>query len=332
MAALNGTKHRVLTLTVALVIVAWGTVGFYQRLNSGFSGGLYDPEYRVPAVRRGGLAEKSGFKAGDRVISVEGRPVEQLGMESRWPRSLAPRIGESRRFVVERNGRRIPIDVVYPPPSAGAVSTRTAAALVGLAFLGFGLWAYFTVRTRHARTLAHVGLAAGVAMSLGLGPNLGTLDGVQSHISTASTVLMFILLLRFFVTFPRRKAVSDSRVAAWAVYGGWGCLLVFLVVELIVHPALYYTTGSVAYPLMLAYAILTLAAISHTVVKTPRTELRESGMYLILIGLLMSIVAAAATIASGLKPPAWAYALMIAAIPLTMALAVRRQARLMPLS
>jgi hypothetical protein len=200
--------------------------------------------------------------------------------------------------------------------------------LVGAAFLGFGLWAFLTVQTRHARTLAYIGLAAGVGAFLGLGPHLGSWNGVQGHISTAADVLMFILLLRFFVTFPASKAVSESRIAAWLVYGAWGCLLVFLLVELIVHPALYYTTGSVASPLILAYVILIIAAITHTVVKGPRAEVRESGMDWILGGFLVVVVARASTFALPVNLPGWTDAILIAAIPLSMALAVRKQARL----
>ena len=314
-------------LATALVITAWGAAGFFQGLNSGFSGGLYDPEYVVPGVMPGGPAERSGLREGDRVISVEGTPAAQLGMESRWPRRLAPRIGESRRFVVERKGEQIPIHVVYGPPPPDAVNNRLGAALVGLAFLGLGLWAFFTAGTPPARTLAHIGLAAGVAMSLGLGPNLGVWNGLQGHVSMASGVLMCILLLGFFVTFPRPKPVSESRLAACAIYGAWGCLLAFLVVELIVHPVLYYATGSVAFPLMLVYGILILVAITHTVVKTPRAEMRESGMNLILGGVLVTIVATVLGAFSGLNPPGWIYSLAITATPLGMALAVRKQAR-----
>jgi hypothetical protein len=142
MGVLNMGRERAWMLASTLIIIAWGSIGLYQGLNAGFSGGLYDPEYRVPDVRRGGVAERSGFRPGDRVISVEGRPVEELGMESRWPRSLVPRAGESRRFVVDRNGVRIPIDVTFPSPFAAAVSNRINAALIGLAWLGCGLWAF----------------------------------------------------------------------------------------------------------------------------------------------------------------------------------------------
>ncbi len=319
--------QRALMFAGAVVVTVWGSVGLYQGLNTGFSGGLYDPEYRIPAVRRGGLADKAGFKPGDRVISVEGRPVEELGMEARWPRSLVPRIGESRRFVVDRNGERIAVDVVFPAPIAAAVNNRISALLVGLAFLGCGLWTFLTVHDRHACTLAHIGLAAGVAAFLDLGPQLGSWNGVRGHISTAAAALMFILMLRFFVTFPTSKAVSESRTAAWLVYGTWGCLLAFLLAELITHPVLYYTTGSVVGPLNLAYGILILAAITHTVLKGSRTEMRESGMYWILGGFLVAIAGTVLASVLPLNLPGWTYAILSAAIPLSMTLAVRRHAR-----
>ncbi len=145
---------------------------------------------------------------------------------------------------------------------------------------------------------------------------------------TAATVLLWILLLRFFITFPKPKPVGESRLTVWAVYGAWGCLLAILVAELIVHPVLYYTTGSVASLLMLVYGLLVFVAIAHTVVTSPRAELRKSGMNLILGGFLVAIVGIGLTFAPGLEVPGWTVALSILAIPLAMALAVRRQARL----
>jgi hypothetical protein len=328
MDALTLRRRRLLLLAAAVGLTGWGSFGLYRGLRSGFSGGLYDPEYRVPGVRPGGSADKAGFKAGDRVLSVEGRPVEEIGMESRWPRSLAPRIGQSHRFVVERKGEKVTLNYVYGPPLRAAVNNRIQAALVGLGFLSIGLWAFFTLGTSSALALAHIGLAAGVAASLGLGPNLGVWNGVQGHVSMASSVLMYILMLRFFVVFPIRKRISESRLAAGAIYGAWGGLLAFLAAELIVHPALYYSTGSVAYPLMLIYGLLILAAIAHTVLKSSRAQLRDSGMIWILGGLLVAIAGIAPAFVPGLSVPGWVYVVSILAIPLTMALAVRRHARL----
>lgn len=319
---------------LSLVLVTWGSSGLYQGIHSGFTGGLYDPEYKVPGVYPGGLADRSGFKVGDRIISVDGTPVEQLGMESRWPRRMTTSIGQSRRFIVERGGERIPIDVVYPAPSAPAVNNRIGAFLGGIAFLACGLWAIRTAGTAPARTLAHAGVASGAAMAFGLGPNLGSWNGVQDHVGTAASLLNWILMLRFFMLFPEPKRISHSRLAWGLIYGVWIGLIGFLVAELIVHPRLYYTTGSVTGPLMLFYGILILAAILHTFKKTSRSDLSQSGMYLILGGLLLTfaltLIAMAASLAFRLSLPTWVSGLLFIPIPLTMALAVRRQARRHP--
>ena len=162
---------------------------------------------------------------------------------------------------------------------------------------------------------------------MGLGPNLGSWNGVQGHVGTASSVLMYILLLRFFVTFPKVKRVSQSRLAAWLAVGAWACVVAFLIAELAVHPVLYYTTGSVVSPLMLAFGILIFAAIVHTLVRTPRAELHEFGMYLIVGGLVVALVGTQSAFIPGISLPGWVYSLPIAAIPLAMALAVRKEAR-----
>jgi hypothetical protein len=175
--------------------------------------------------------------------------------------------------------------------------------------------------------LNHIGLAAGVGASAGLGPNLGSWNGVQGHVSTAASALLLILLLRFFVTFPVSKAVSRSRLAAWIVYGTWGCLVAFLLVELAVHPALYYSTGTVTAPLSAGYVLLIAAALVHTFWKGPAATLRASGMYWVLGGLVLAIVGMVVTQAVAGGAWVWIQTVPILAIPLSMALAVRRHAR-----
>jgi hypothetical protein len=317
-------------LGAGVALAAWGAVGFYQGLGRAYSEGLYDPEYRVPGVLPGGTAHRAGFKAGDRIVSVDGRPVEELGMESRWPRSLRRQPGQTLRFVVERNGARVPLDVVYRTPPPRVIRSRSAFALTGLAFLLTGLWPLFTAGGAAASTLAGAGLAAAAGFAFGLGPGLGAWGGVQGHLSTAATTLLFLLLLRFFLIYPRAKSLSRSRAAAWIVWGAWGALLVFLGVELAVHPKLYYATGAAAGPLTAAYALLALAALVHTVVSGSRAELRACGVYGIVAGLVAAIglVWAAAVFWPDL--PGWGYAACAALFPLSMALAVRKHSRSAP--
>ncbi|MDX2154499.1 MAG: hypothetical protein SFV54_27405 [Bryobacteraceae bacterium] len=79
--------------------------------------------------------------------------------------------------------------------------------------------------------------------------------------------------------------------------------------------------------LMQVYGLLIFAATADTAARSTRAELRESGMNLILAVLLVAFVGIALTFASGLEVPGWTVALPVLAIPLTMAVGVRRQAR-----
>ncbi len=313
-------------LAAGVALIAWGAIGSYRNPQGGFSGGLYTPDYTVPEISPGSVGGKAGLKPGDRVISVEGIPVEKLGMESRWPRSLVPRAGESRRFLVERKQARVLVNVTYDAAPQSVRSMRFAPALAGLAFLGFGLWVFLMAHTRHALALARMGLAAGATVSLGMGPNLGSWNGVTGNLSAAFLVLLAALLLRFFLAFPEPKRLYDNRLAKWAIYGTCGAFMVFLAVEIAVHPALYNAIGFAVFPLFLAYAVLALVAMAHTLATASRKRLRESGMYLIGGGILATILVLVAASVSGVNLPGWVYGLAVVPIPLAMAMAVNKQA------
>lgn len=320
-------SYGALLSVAALLLVAWLAIGFTQWPHNGQGGYIYGPEYLVDYVEPGSAGNEGGIRIGDRVISVDGRPVEELPMQSRWPRT---RIGESHRIVVEREGETLSIDVVYGPPPLNVGKMRLGAAVSALSFIGFGLWALFTVRDSHALALAFIGLAGGVMMSPG--PKLGAWSGVATHIQMAAALLWVILLLRFCLTFPKPKRAGESRLVSTVMYGVWGLSVALMILELIVHPRLYHVAGSVASLLMLGFGVLILVALTHTLVKTPRKELRASGMSLIFIGLLVAIAGLLVAVlgpAFGLSLPGMRYlALLFAAIPFTMALAVRRHSRL----
>ena len=325
-------SYRPAVLLTAVLITLWAAAGFVVNRSQGYSDAFYGPDYVVPGVIPGGLADSAGFRAGDRVITVESIPVEGLGMQSRWPRALTPRVGQMQRFVVERAGQLVTLNVTYGPTPRSVIMLRLGGALVGLAFLWAGVWALFAVGTLHAQKLTAIGLAAGVGM-LGMGPSLGRLNGVVGHISFAALILWAALLLRFFLTYPITKRAGASAVTTGIIYGLWILFLPLLVLELVTHPALYHTYGGPGYLLMLTYLILALVAVVHTWVTTPRAELARSGMSIVLIGLAIGLVPALVGFVDwaflrGFDIPTSVYwPMLVAVVPVAMGLAVRRESQ-----
>lgn len=323
---LIANRRAALLVAVAVALVVWGIIGFIDRQDGGWGGYTYSPDYVVNYIQRDGPGDEAGLEVGDRVISVEGIPVEELPLYSRWPRSLARKVGEPLRLEVERDGEPLSVDVVYGATPSGVVGMRLGVALIGLSFMAFGLWSTLTVRTEQARVLGSIGLTAGVATFIA-GPNMGTWEGVVGHIQFAAMILLTLLLLRFFLIFPEAKRISESRIVSWILYGAWVLFLGCLVLELILHPALYHTFGSWGSLLALVYCLLAVVALAHTLFTTARSELWDSGMGLILIGIVVAVVPFAVAFITAYSLPGSSYfPLLLAVLPLTMALAVRRQA------
>jgi len=316
---------------LAVALLVWGAWGFFDANRWGRGGYVYSPTYVVEGVEQGGAAQEAGLRAGDRVLTIDGIPVEDLPLYSRWPRDLAPRPGEALPIVVERGADTVAVEVVYRSVPGSNIGLRLGAGLIGLSFMLFGLWALFTVSTPQALALAWVGMAAGVA-TFGKGPYLGTWDGVTMHIQLLAVVLWSLLLLRFFLIYPKPKRVVENRVAKAILLGAWLLLVPLLVLELILHPALYHAFGGPASLLIGAYLLLAVVALIHTVAKTPRADLREAGMGWMLAGLLVVLIPNLLAVAGWLllpdtaMPGARYLPLLIAVIPLSMALAVRKQA------
>ena len=95
-------RHRMWVPAAAAVILTWGIVGLFSGTDAGYTDALFEPDYTILHVPDGGPLDEAGFQPGDSVVTVEGIPVTELGMYSRWHRSLSRRPGESLTMVVER--------------------------------------------------------------------------------------------------------------------------------------------------------------------------------------------------------------------------------------
>jgi len=323
-------RHRVFAVVAVVVIVAWGAGGFFDRRDDGRIEPLFEPDYNILYAPSGGTLDRAGFQVGDSVISVEGIPVVELGMYSRWPRTLSRQPGQSLKLVVERDGQLVSGDIVFAAPAAGNTKMALGAMVIMVSFLASGLWVLFTVESVHAVRLAYLGLALAAVVS---GPYLGRWDGVASHFQVAVLVLWTLLLLRFFLLFPTPKRAGENHRITALSYGAWVALVFLLVIELMFHPRFYHTFAPLYGLLMLLFSILAVAAVVHTLVTTPRHELQASGMMIVVFGVGLALVL---TMIAGIDwmllpefdiPGSHWLPVSVGLIPLTMALAVRKQAR-----
>jgi hypothetical protein len=316
-------RRRAFYLVAGLLLTALGILGLVREQRQGWGGFIYGTDRVIGIVEPNTAAERAGLQPGDSVISVDGTPSTDLPMQSRWANTRA---GQTRRLLVRRGDSQLAVDVAYDRKGPNMIAWGALEVLT--VFLWCGLWAGLAVASPAATALLRAGLAAGVAVAAV--PNLGGVwNGIVSHTQTAALVLLTFFLLRFFLLFPTPKRVAGSRVVSGVMVTAWLAFVAYLVLELFTHPRFYLTTGSVAGPLMLGALALALVALIHTVVSTPRGTLWTSGVGWALLGALVGIGALLLpVVAMMLRLPLGVWGgLLVGAVPIAFALAVRQAAR-----
>ncbi len=281
MRSLVSQRRRAIVLVVAVTLTAGGVWNLLGN-TTGYTDALFEPDYTILHMPPDGPLATAGFLPGDSVISVEGIPVVELGMYSRWPRSLARAPGESLTMTVKRDGQLVVGEIAYGEQPPGSQRVRLGLLLVLLSFLWSGVWALFFIPSPHSGRLATIGLAAGFSIPP---PNMGSWSGMTDHVNVAAEVLLALLLLRFFLSFPKPKRIAQAHLTMVLIYAPWVILLGCLVVELFCHPRFYHTFGGYIGILLLGYLLLAMAALVHSWVRTPKGELGPSGLGWILAGI-----------------------------------------------
>ncbi|WP_112664124.1 RIP metalloprotease RseP [Microvirga flavescens] len=95
-------------------IVAAGPVANFILAIAIFSGlnyamGRQVIEPRIELVQANSAAERAGFKPHDLILSINGSAIETFADMQRW---VSARAGETLNFVVERDGRQVPLEAV----------------------------------------------------------------------------------------------------------------------------------------------------------------------------------------------------------------------------
>jgi len=321
-------RRKAIFLIAAVILTIGGFMGVFGN-KAGYTDALFEPDYTILYAPDDGPLAEAGFQAGDSVISVEGIPVVDLGMYSRWPKSLARAPGDSLTMTVEREGQTVTGEIIYRDRPLSSWKMQFGSLLVFLSFLWAGAWALLKIPSVSAARLATLGLAAGLAVPT---PHMGSWNGLAEHVHMAAMVLWTILLLRFFLFFPKPKRIAEAHLSTAVIYAPWMILLGCLAAELIFHPRFYHTFGWYTGLLMLIYVVLAVVALIHSWVKTPGQELKASGLGLVLGGVAIGVGGVLlwvvdALLLQGFDIPGSNWApVFFGVIPIGMALGVRKAA------
>jgi len=327
-------RHKTTFLTLAALIVIWAILGTFDVRNLTYTGYLTDGDNTVVQVTSGSPAEAAGLRVGDYIRSIGGISVEDTKAQFRQPR---PAVGEVRTYVVERDGASVSLDVQNAALPGSQKAVTFVAALVGLAFLVCGLWAYLTAPSPATALLALLGLCFAPALLTSPYFASSALRAVQGSVITTVVLLGFAVLMHFLLSFPERRTFLARPNAAAIMYAPAAVVALTLVVFLVLQPAA--TSGVNVFFRMLfglfiaGYFGVSLVALIRSYAKAGVQARAAHGLTLMLLGAVLGLGLLLISALVGLVLPRVVlpgqqyYFLALVLIPITFAAAAVRSAR-----
>jgi hypothetical protein len=318
-----------------VLFAGWGIAGLIDQPNVPFDGLGTGPDNTVIRVREASPAAAAGLSVGDRLVRINGVSVEDTPALARMAR---PAIGETRAVVVEDAATSVSRDVsvTYAPQPARDRMLAWAGFLIGLCYIGFGLFAYSRSPGQASMLLALTGLCLGLTFFGGPYIASHAIRSLVQAIALMVIVMGFATLLHTLAVFPKRTAMLEPSWATVVLYAP-AVLIASLFVWLIVfEPAstssLNLLVNALVGIFIVGYFGVSLVALVHSWTKATALDRERQGLNLLLAGVLVGL--APVTIASlvGIFAPSVVlpgsdfYALTLVLVPITLALAVMRVA------
>jgi hypothetical protein len=292
-------RNRMVFLIAAAAFAILGILNMLDQRNSPYDGYITDGDNTVIRIDAGGPAERAGLRAGDRIHSIDGIPVEDRRTLAQRDR---PRIGEATTLGIEhRNGGAVDgIPVVlslkldHGAPPRDYAARSLAAYFIGLCFLLCGLVACFKVPNRSGVLCAFTGLCLG-ATFFGMPYFSSNVMRVLSRgILTMIFVLGFAFLLHLMLEYPRRKTWLQRKHALKILYGPATVIALYLIFLIVVEPQ---ATSGLNLLSMLLTGLFALGyfggaavAMIHSYAKATPEERTRYGLHVELAGILLGIL------------------------------------------
>ena len=306
-------------------VLALAALSLMDLGNNAYGGFIASSGTQVIQVRPDSPAEKAGMQVGDRILVNAGIDTKDLPTLFRQPR---PEVGETRHYVVERQGAAEPLDltVTFTELPGSVVALAYSAALIGLTFLVCGVGIYLRWPNSASRLLALLGLAGMV--TFGALPYIPQPDLrlAASLVPLVATLLMPALLVHFLLRFPRRRAFLDRQIALALLYGPVAVAGAVAGVALLLRPQLVAIATAVVGGVAVAQILWAVGVLVRSTVKASRSERAAYGLNALLIGFVGGLLPVVVVNVAASLPGAQFYFLTTILIPISLAYAALRAA------
>lgn len=329
-------KYKTAFIVVAALIALLEIPGALDIRNKPYSGYWTDPNNTVIRVFPNSPAQQAGFLLGDRIISSGGIDMKDSKALARQPRA---KIGESRAYVVERDGQNLNLDLTFSGLPARDVVLSFARAIIGFCFLIFGLYAYWRVQNQSTTLLALVGLCFGLTFVNKPYISSYALSAIFGAVTLVPFVFGFAFLLHFMMAFPKAKAFLSKKNAMLWLYGPAALVALLSLFLIVFEPeatsALETVLDIIGGLFVAGYLGLAVVAMVHSYVKATLHERAANGLNLMLLGTVIGLAPRVISALIGVIAPKVVlpgvefYALTMVLIPFALAQAALKKARVL---
>ncbi|MCK0178879.1 PDZ domain-containing protein [Flavobacteriaceae bacterium S0862] len=286
----QNSKYGMAINILAILFIIWGILGIMDAKNYTYSGYFTGDDWSVLNVEEGSPAHAAGLQVGDVIKSTGGIAVTDTKALSARERAA---IGETREFVIERNGEEVILQFTYTALPDDDKTNNMIGFIIGILFVVAGAYANFKHKSDLSATYAIFSICFGFLFLIG--PYLGTgfLSTIINILSTAVVLFSFTALVIYMLKYPPESAFLSSKNKK-LIYVPMLVILAIIVVLEVTQMDNSATLNTVMRLLfgafIISYFLIAVITQIRKYNNASSEEKNSNGLTLMLIGTIIGIV------------------------------------------
>lgn len=279
-------NHVGILVGLAIIFIAWGVLGLLDSKNYTYSGYSTDGSFTIVNLEENSPAAVAGLKIGDVLVSTGGILVTDSKALSKRAR---PEIGETREFIITRNGEEMSIDLTYASLPDKDATLNMLAFLLGVIFIVLGVFMHYRRKTSLSWTFGIFMLFFGYVFFQGPYIEPGLLNQFISSISITIVLFSFAALANYMLNYPPKSSYNLNLLYVPAAI----VALVFWILEFALpensttlNTIVRFLVGGV----VVFYFGLSLVTLIRKFLHAGSEERREKGLNLMLVGAVLGLL------------------------------------------